>query len=232
MSMTTSSTPDQVLGLSVHTLPQPEAAARQRTRMGRLKMLLVWAVCAAPVVASYLSYYVIKPQGRSNYGALITPPVPLPAATGLHLSRLDGQPVAPDALKGQWLLVVVAPAACNAQCEQQLWLQRQLREVLGKDKDRLDRVWLLPQEAGAEPAPVRQALLPALAQAWVLRAPAAELQAWLKPEAGQTQEAHLYLVDPRGDWMMRFPANADPTRVKKDLLKLLKASESWDEAGR
>ncbi len=229
--MTTSSTPDQVLGLSVHTLPQPDAAARQRTRMGRLKMLMVWAVCAAPVVASYLSYYVFKPQGRSNYGTLITPPVPLPAPARLHLSRLDGQVVPPDALKGQWLLVVVAPAACNAQCEQQLWLQRQLREVLGKDKDRLDRVWLVPQ-VGAEPEPVRQALLPALAQAWVLRAPAAELQAWLQPDAGQTQETHLYLVDPRGDWMMRFPANADPTRVKKDLLKLLKASESWDEAGR
>ncbi len=231
MSLPQTSTPDQVLGLSVHTLPQPEAALRQRTRMGRIKMLLVWAVCAAPVVASYLSYYVIKPQGRNNYGSLITPPAPLPAASHLHLTQLDGQVVAPDALKGQWLLVVVAPGACDAGCEQQLYLQRQLREVLGKDRDRLDRVWLVP-DAGATPEPVRQALLPAMAQAWVLRAPAAELSAWLKPEAGQAQEAHLYLVDPMGDWMMRFPAHADPTRVKKDLIKLLKASESWDKAGR
>jgi hypothetical protein len=134
-------------------------------------------------------------------------------------------------LKGQWLLVVVAPGACDAGCEQQLYLQPQLREVLGKDRDRLDRVWLVP-DAGATPEPVRQALLPAMAQAWVLRAPAAELGAWLQPEAGQSQEAHLYLVDPMGDWMMRFPVHADPTRVKKDLLKLLKASESWDKAGR
>jgi hypothetical protein len=71
-----------------------------------------------------------------------------------------------------------------------------------------------------------------MAQAWVLRAPAAELQGWLRPDAGQATEAHLYLVDPRGDWIMRFPANADPNRVKKDLLRLLKASESWDQAGR
>jgi hypothetical protein len=231
MSLPQTSTPDQVLGLSVHTLPQPEAALRQRTRMGRIKMLLVWAVCAAPVVASYLSYYVIKPQGRNNYGSLISPPVPMPTASRLHLTQLDGRRVAPDALKGQWLLVVVAPGACDAGCEQQLYLQRQLREVLGKDRDRLDRVWLVP-DAGATPEPVRQALLPAMAQAWVLRAPAAELGAWLQPEAGQAQEAHLYLVDPMGDWMMRFPVHADPTRVKKDLLKLLKASESWDKAGR
>jgi hypothetical protein len=234
MSLPQTSTPDQVLGLSVHTLPQPEAALRQRTRMGRIKMLLVWAVCAAPVVASYLSYYVIKPQGRNNYGSLITPTVPLPPASQLHLQRLDGQAVAPEAMKGQWLLVVVAPAACDARCEQQLYLQRQLREVLGKDKDRLDRVWLVPDptDAGGTPEPIRQALLPAMAQAWVLRAPAAEVKAWLQPEAGKDQEAHLYLVDPRGDWMMRFPAHADPTRVKKDLIKLLKASESWDAAGR
>ena len=106
-------------------------------------------------------------------------------------------------------------------------VQRQLREVLGKDKDRLDRVWLITDQA-----PVRQALLPALQQAWTLRVAPEALSRWLAPEAGQPLSAHFYLVDPRGDWMMRFPAQADPVRVKKDLLRLMKANESWDEAGR
>jgi hypothetical protein len=227
ISMSTPSTPEHLLGMSVHTMPQPDAAMQRRTRMGRLKMLLVWAACAAPVVASYLSYYVIRPEGRSNYGTLITPPVPLPTPAELHLRTVAGEAVQPQMLKGQWLLVVVAPGACDAVCEQQLYLQRQLREVLGKDKDRLDRVWLVP-----EGEPVRPALLPAMAQGWVLQAPMAELQAWLKPEAGKPLTAGMYLVDPRGDWMMRWPAQAAPTRVKKDLIKLLKASESWDLAGR
>lgn len=216
-----------MLQLSVHSLPAAGASAAQRTRMGRLKMLLIWAVCAAPVVASYLSYYVIKPQGRTNHGTLITPPKPMSAEKGLSFTNLQGQTVAPQALQGQWLLVSVAGGACDAACERQLYLQRQLREALGRDKDRVDRVWLIPDQAE-----VRPALLPALAQAWTLRVDASRLSQWLQPDVGQTLGSHLYLVDPKGDWMMRFPADADPARVKKDLMRLLKANESWDEAGR
>ena len=216
-----------LLQLSVHSLPSAGAASPQRTRMGRLKMLLIWAVCAAPVVASYLSYYVVKPQGRINHGTLITPPKPMAAEPGLAFTDLQGQAVAPQALQGQWLLVSVAGGACDAACERQLYLQRQLREVLGRDKDRVDRVWLIPDQAE-----VRPALLPPLAQAWTLRVDAARLSQWLQADAGQTLSSHLYLVDPRGDWMMRFPADADPVRIKKDLMRLLKASNSWDEAGR
>ena len=216
-----------MLQLSVHSLPAAGASAAQRTRMGRLKMLLIWAVCAAPVVASYLSYYVIKPQGRTNHGTLITPPKPMSAEKGLSFTNLQGQTVAPQALQGQWLLVSVAGGACDAACERQLYLQRQLREALGRDKDRVDRVWLIPDQAE-----VRPALLPALAQAWMLRVDASRLSQWLQPDVGQTLSSHLYLVDPKGDWMMRFPADADPARVKKDLMRLLKANESWDEAGR
>ena len=216
-----------MLQLSVHSLPAAGASAAQRTRMGRLKMLLIWAVCAAPVVASYLSYYVIKPQGRTNHGTLITPPKPMSAEKGLSFTNLQGQTVAPQALQGQWLLVSVAGGACDAACERQLYLQRQLREALGRDKDRVDRVWLIPDQAE-----VRPALLPALAQAWTLRVDAARLSQWLQADVGQTLGSHLYLVDPKGDWMMRFPADADPARVKKDLMRLLKANESWDEAGR
>ena len=216
-----------MLQLSVHSLPAAGASAAQRTRMGRLKMLLIWAVCAAPVVASYLSYYVIKPQGRTNHGTLITPPKPMSAEKGLSFTNLQGQTVAPQALQGQWLLVSVAGGACDAACERQLYLQRQLREALGRDKDRVDRVWLIPDQAE-----VRPALLPALAQAWALRVDASRLSQWLQPDVGQTLGSHLYLVDPKGDWMMRFPADADPARVKKDLMRLLKANESWDEAGR
>ena len=130
-------------------------------------------------------------------------------------------------LKDQWLLVSVAPAACDTPCAQHLYLQRQLREGLGKDKDRMDRVWLIPDQSA-----VPQKLMPGLKNAWVLRANEAGLQHWLTPEKGLAQDAHLYLVDPRGDWMMRFPVDADPSRIKKDLARLMKANESWDEPGR
>lgn len=218
---------DPMIQLSVHSLPAADQASAQRTRMGRIKMLLVWAVCAAPVVASYFMYYVVRPEGRTNHGALIQPVRPMPEALALPLRDLQGTPVSQDTLKGQWLLVSVAGGGCDTACEKTLYLQRQLRESLGRDKDRVDRVWLVSDQA-----PVREALLPALQQATVLRAAPADLARWLEPEAGQALANHLYLVDPRGDWMMRFPANVDFTKAKRDLTRLLKASESWDEAGR
>lgn len=218
---------DPMIQLSVHSLPAADQAFAQRTRMGRIKMLLVWAVCAAPVVASYFMYYVVRPEGRTNHGALIQPVRAMPEAAALPLRNLQGAPVPPASLKGQWLLVSVASAECDAACERTLYLQRQLRESLGRDKDRIDRVWLVSGDA-----PVREALLPALGQASVLRVSQTDLARWLQPEAGHQLTDHLYLIDPRGDWMMRFPANVDFTKAKRDLTRLLKASEAWDEAGR
>jgi len=39
-------------------------------------------------------------------------------------------------------------------------------------------------------------------------------------------------VDPMGEWMMRFPAQPEPARVKRDLERLLRASSFWDQPGR
>jgi hypothetical protein len=221
---------DEPLGLTVHSLPAPQEAAladEGRTRSGRWKMLAVLAVCAAPVIASYFTYYVVRPEGRRNYGELIDPQRALPPVTG---TTLDGKAVSLPSLKGQWLLVSVAGGACDSVCEKHLYLQRQLREGLGKDKDRLDWVWLI-----SDRTPVRDSLLPALKEATVLRVDEAHLLQWLSPAQGHALSDHLYLVDPLGHWMMRFPAGQDmgtAPHVKRDLERLMRASASWDQPGR
>ena len=222
-----SAEPLEDLSFTVHSMPVAVPARRRLS--GRLQMLLVLLVCAAPVVASYFTYYVVRPGGRTNYGTLIDPQRPVPA--DLPLTALDGRPVDPKALKGQWLLVAVSGSACDAACEQQLYLQRQLRETLGKERERLDKVWLVTDDG-----PLRPELLAAVnphgAEATVLRVPAAAVADWLAPAPGQALGAHLYVVDPMGNWMMREPVEPQPARVKRDLEKLLRASSSWDNAGR
>lgn len=215
------------LSFAVHSLPSPVLASAQ-VRHGRIKMLLVLLVCAAPVIASYVTYYLIRPQGGStNHGVLVEPQRELPDAAVLPLVDLQGVPVAPASLKGQWLLVTVGGGACDAACERQLYLQRQLREALGKNRDRLDRVWLIDDAAA-----VRPELKQALDGATVLRVPPQPLAAWLQPAPGHSRSAHFYLVDPLGNHMMRFPAPSDARAILSDLEKLLRASASWDAAGR
>ncbi|TNF61814.1 MAG: hypothetical protein EP306_05515 [Burkholderiales bacterium] len=220
-------TPDEPLTMTVHTLPQPGevvASDAARTRAGRWKMLMLLLVCAAPVIASYFTYYVIRPEGRSSYGELIDPQRPLPAIEGRNAA---GEPVSLPSLRNQWLLISVADSACDEACERHLYLQRQIREMLGREKDRLDWVWLRTGDA-----PLREPLAQATAAAVVLHVDEQEVSRWLEPAPGRQLQDHLYVVDPLGNWMMRFPAEVDPKRARRDMDRLLRASAFWDRAGR
>jgi cytochrome oxidase Cu insertion factor (SCO1/SenC/PrrC family) len=220
------------VSFAVHALPEPSLAEVQtdprRKKYGRLKMLLVLAMCVSPVVASYFTYFVIKPQGRTNYSDLISPSRDLPA--DLPLTTLTGEGVPALSLRGQWLMVVVANAACDASCEKSLYLQRQLRETLGREKARVDKIWFVT-DTGTPRAEVLQAISVGT-PANVLRVPRDALAKWFTPATGQALDAHIYLIDPMGQWMMRVPPNPDPAKLKRDVEKLLRASASWDLPGR
>lgn len=218
----------EALDLAVHAAPRPTAlVAEQRTRRGRWTMITVWLLCALPVIASYLTFYVFKPTGKA-YGDLQSPAVDLPA--NLPLRTLDGAAVSAESLKKQWLLLVVDGGSCLDACEDRLYMQRQLREMLGRERDRLDKIWLVVDDAPVAPK-LREAL-EATPGMRILRADRDALAAWLKPATGHSLAEHLYLVDPMGRWMWRAPVRPDPQRVRKDIAKLLKAANSWDEPGR
>lgn len=218
------------VSLTVHRVPLPDT----RRNIGRLQMLMVLACCAAPVVASYVTYFFIRPEGRSNFSELIDP-LPIPPA--LPLTRLSGETVAPTSLKGQWVLAVVADGQCDATCENNLLTQTRVREALLREKERVDKVWFVTDDA--TPSPRLMAAISAGEPTQVFRVPPAELAKWLKPAAGSTLDRHLYLIDPLAQWMLRAPPlpdiQADPKPLgsfKKDIERLLRASASWDKAGR
>jgi len=218
------------LGMTVYDMPSPAdvvQADAKRTAMGRLRMLIVLLVCAAPVVASYFTYYVVRPDGRRNFGDLIEPMRALP---DVKVQALNGDVLQLPTLKGQWLLISVAGGDCQTDCQHQLYLQRQILTGLGKDRARTEWVWLVNDQAE-----VPNSLLPGLKEASVLRMNADALAQWLQPADGQQLQDHLYLVDPHGQWMMRFPAKLSTEgalKTKRDIERLLRAASSWDEAGR
>jgi hypothetical protein len=220
----------QALGLTVYDLPDPVAVADEdarRTAGGRLRMLLVMLVCAAPVIASYLTFYVIRPQSSRNFGELIQPVKTIPAIAAI---TLDGKTIDMQSLKGQWLLVSVSSGACAVDCQKTLLFQRQIRASLGREKDRTEWVWLITDDEAVDTT-----LKSGMTDAVILRVPPTQLALWLEPSTGHALNEHLYLVDPRGDWMMRFPAGLTMDQaalLKKDWERLLRASVSWDLPGR
>ncbi len=189
---------------------------KQQSR-GRWKLFALFAVCAAPLIASYFTYYVIKPTSRTNYGSLLDPrayPMPVLGAT-----TLDGKPAELAQYKGKWLMLQVDQGACEASCRKKLYEMRQLRTAQGKEMERIERIWLI-----TDATPLDTVLMREYDGTRMLRVPAGAVQAWLPAEQGTTPADHLYMIDPLGNLMMRFPQDADPNKIKKDVRKLLKAS--------
>lgn len=181
-----------------------------------MRLLLVIAVCVAPVIASYLMYYVFPPSGRTNYGALIEPQIALgPLAAGDPLGRF----------RGQWLLVAIQDGACDEACARRLYFLRQTHASLGKNRDRVEMVLLTTGSAAfpVEPFPVELARAhPQLHRFEVGRDAVAR---WFPVDAGDgAARDHLFVVDPQHNLMMRFPRDPDPAATRKDLGRLLRAS--------
>jgi hypothetical protein len=101
---------------------------------------------------------------------------------------------------------------------------------MNKANDRIDKVWFVTdQTVPAEP------LIKAIEGATVVRVNREQLAQWLYPSSTTTLEDHIYLIDPMGNWMMRFAYPKDASMVvdmKRDLERLMRASSSWDKAGR
>lgn len=201
--------------------PTAEGATKRGRGRGRWMLLLVLLVCAAPLIASYFTYYVIKPEKRNNYGTLVDQRThPLPA---LATTTLDGRPVPLQQFKGKWVMLMTGPGACPEACRKQLFAMRQLRLMQGKEMDRIERVWLITDRAPLDTLVIREFDGTHMLRA-ASEADAAAVTAWLPADAGTTPDQHIYLIDPLGHLMMRFPADPEPRKVYKDIYKLLKAS--------
>lgn len=188
---------------------------QETRRRPRRELWLLLLVTVAPIVASYLAYYVWRPAGFKNYGELIAP-TPLggiAAAPGAAGST----PFDAADLKGHWVLVMVDSGDCAARCRDKLWQMRQLRLTQGKDQDRVARAWLVDDDV-----PPAAELLKEYDGTVTVPVKASPLLGKLPADAALRE--HLFLVDPLGNLMMRFPKDADPNRIKKDLTHLLKVS--------
>jgi cytochrome oxidase Cu insertion factor (SCO1/SenC/PrrC family) len=178
----------------------------------RLTLALLALVCALPVAASYLTYYLWPPAQQMNYGELLRP-APMPEGV---VTPIAGLPYDPESLQGHWVLVYAGPAACDGACAEALYFMRQVRTAQGKEMERVKRLWLVT-DAGVPPASVlvgQQGLEVARTDpAWLAR---------LTPDASGLGRVHL--MDPLGLIMLRYPPGPEPKRMIKDLERLLKYS--------
>jgi len=194
------------------TSVSPPADTRRpspRAQSGGHTLLLIAAVTLAPIIASYTIYYFFPREPAANYGTLL-PTAPIP---GIEGTRPDGSPFRLDELRGRWVLIGQGGGNCDVGCERRLYATRQARTMQGKEQDRIVRVFL--QKDDAAPSAALLAQHPGLV---VVRVPAS-VAAQLPGNAGS-----LYLVDPIGNLVLRYPENPDIKGIARDLTRLLQAS--------
>ncbi|MDR5736821.1 MULTISPECIES: cytochrome C oxidase subunit I [unclassified Caballeronia] len=211
------------------TTAADKPTTRQRTpskgswTSGRWMLVLLALVCAAPVIASYLMYYVFKPAGgTSSYGKLIDPQRPIPSQ--LVVTDEKGQTLPFKSLEGKWLMITVNGGDCNEQCVTRLYYMRQVRVLQSAERDRVVNVWLRTDDKPV--ADVIKAAYPQPDTRMLIADPRAVAD-WLPVTDGTKLTDHIFLVDPNGNLMMRFPKDPDPKKINADLAKLLK----WSRIG-
>ena len=167
-------------------------------------------------IAATLHLLNVHPSSRS-YGELVSPPKPL-QMTVLHDAR--GKTVSSQQWLKKWSIVTVATSACTEPCQTQIHLLKQVNIALDKDVKRVQRVLLMPITSNVEATSALQKQYPDLL---ILQGTDAETVQFATQFSGA--EGSVYLVDPLGNLMMRYPQDINPKGMLTDLKKLLK--NSW-----
>ena len=182
----------------------PAPVAHSKRRM----LLLLALLFFTPLLLSFVLYYGSgwRPAGRSNHGVLIEPARALPLA-------------AAEVLSGKWSLVYIGRGDCDADCRDTLYYMRQTHLGLGNLMPRLQRVFLVTANCCDRNYLAREQ--PGLI---TLNADGAALAALLAQFPPERRASTIFIVDPRGNLMMRYDAHEDPRGLRDDLKKLLDLS--------
>ncbi len=186
-----------------------------------LPLYVLIAITVLPIAAAYIAYYIVPPSGRTNYGTLIEPQRPVPA---LPLTSVDGAEFDLRQLRGNWVFVMVDGGDCDSRCNEKLLMMRQQRTMTGKERDQIERVWLIFDNA---PLPI--VLMREYEGTHFVRTALPPLRDFLAlPDtAGASLQDHIWVIDPRGNLMLRWPKSAEASGVKRDVAKLLKIAAGW-----
>lgn len=200
-----------------------EQEAGAHVMRGRRTLIMLFLAAGLPVLISFGLYFsgVGVPEGRTNRGTLIQPPLALSSQDLIRMK--DQQPVVfqPDE---KWLVFVVGGADCDEACRTVLHKTRQVTKALGRHALRVKRGYVLP---GVEPSEALQGWIKE-EHPWLqlLKAPA-ELSSRLdaavsgRPLSGN----EVFVVDPLGNVMMVYAHDQDGRDLLDDLNRLLKVSK-------
>jgi cytochrome oxidase Cu insertion factor (SCO1/SenC/PrrC family) len=192
---------------------------------GRLKIILLAALFFLPVIASTVLYYSgWRPQAMVNRGELVHPARQI---ADLGLIALDGSEIRFSQLRKKWTMLYFGSAECGTDCMKAIYKMRQVQATQGKDSDRIQRVFVVTDTRALD---MFRYTVKDYPEMLVIKGPeeaVGQLAKQFTLPAGSPLDGlgRIYLIDPLGNLMMSYPADADPSDMRKDLVRILKVSQ-------
>jgi cytochrome oxidase Cu insertion factor (SCO1/SenC/PrrC family) len=195
-----------------------------RRSASRRKILLLAALFALPVIVAYALYFSgWRPAATGNHGELVQP---VRLIADAALTRLDGGSMRFRELHGKWTLLTFSAAECLKPCERNLHNMRQVIAAQGDKAGRAQSVLVVTDLKALDL--LRYAVKDYPGMHVIVGPPetvsALALQFTLPAGSPLDNLNRIYVVDPLGNFMMSYPADADPNGIRKDLARLLRAS--------
>ncbi|BAV32732.1 cytochrome C oxidase subunit I [Sulfuricaulis limicola] len=195
-----------------------------RRTASRRKILLLAALFTLPVIIAYALYFSgWRPASTGNHGELVQPARPIADAA---LTRLDGGSMRFSELHGKWTLITFSAAECLKPCERNLYVMRQVIAAQGDKAGRVQSMLVVTDPKALDLLRYTVKDYPGMRA--IVGPPEAvgALARQFTLSAGSPLDNlnRVYLVDPLGNFMMSYPADADPNGIRKDLARLLRAS--------
>jgi hypothetical protein len=191
---------------------------KKRTQ-GHWILLGLFLFFIAPVLIVLYMYKIdFHPQGQS-YGVLVKPIISIELPTSLmHVKSLDSS-IENEALwHDKWSLVLIADQ-CTQECKQKLYDMRQIHASLEKDMNRLQRILITHQQDIGELHRTYPDLIIINSS---LNDVDSLMKAFAKIGSSINDPQQIYMVDPLGNLMMRFPRLVRAKEIRHDIVKLLK----------
>jgi len=181
---------------------------------GRKQFLMMALFFLGPLVLAFIVYYGFdwRPAGSTEHGELLQPPTVL-SDVALGESRDGVVPI----LRRKWSLIMIEDDGCADNCQATLYETRQVRKALSREDERTQRVLIIAGDFDREILQLQHRDL-------IVVEAGTDAARALAPALDNLDRSFIYLADPLGNLMMRFPRDSGMKEIHTDLKKLLKLS--------
>lgn len=193
-------------------------------RSSRITLILIFLIFVAPTLGAWLWFNFGMETTHHSFGTLYQPARPVEA---ISFATPQGDRVDISQLRGNWQLLLVDATPCDDDCLVRLDKANRIRLSMGKNIKRIGIIHLSLESAPVTMVEKITTVIPLAILGSLDETEFQRMESLLTHSGEDVSDtlSRLYLMDPIGNLVLSYPEDANPEEVRKDLARLLRASQ-------